>query len=93
MRIQCTGAVCRCKLQLAGRVYRPGGTVCQRQHSSLPPARQPQSVVTMLLKWIEKVRSGEFLAEEELKALCDLVKEVLVEESNVQPVSSPVTVS
>lgn len=47
----------------------------------------------MLLKWIEKVRSGEFLAEEELKALCDLVKEVLVEESNVQPVSSPVTVS
>ena len=46
----------------------------------------------MLQKWIEKVRSGEFLAEEELKALCDLVKEVLVEESNVQPVSSPVTV-
>jgi serine/threonine-protein phosphatase 6 catalytic subunit len=46
----------------------------------------------MLQKWIQKVRSGEFLAEEELKALCDLVKEVLVEESNVQPVSSPVTV-
>lgn len=41
---------------------------------------------------IEKVTSGVSLAEEELKALCDQVKEVLVEESNVQPVSSPVTV-
>jgi len=54
------------------------------------PLLQPSD---MLQKWIQKVRSGEFLAEEELKALCDLVKEVLVEESNVQPVSSPVTVS
>lgn len=44
-------------------------------------------------KWIQKVRAGEFLAEEELKSLCDVVKEVLVEESNVQPVSSPVVVS
>ncbi|KAL4450599.1 hypothetical protein ABPG77_000955 [Micractinium sp. CCAP 211/92] len=43
-------------------------------------------------KWIVKVKAGEFLAEDELKALCDFVKEVLVEESNVQPVSSPVTV-
>ena len=45
-----------------------------------------------LHKLIEKVKAGEFLAEEELKALCDQVKEALVEESNVQPVSSPVTV-
>lgn len=47
----------------------------------------------MLQAWISKVKSGEFLAEEELKQLCDAVKECLVEESNVQPVSSPVTVS
>ena len=53
----------------------------------------PQPKQMELLKWTEKVRAGEFLAEEELKALCELVKEVLVEESNVQPVSSPVTVS
>lgn len=88
-------------------------------------------------KWIEKVRKTEYLAEDELKALCDYVssgffhwwesfngsfpsrstvtgstfcqtawscciigdetiwaqiKEILVEESNVQPVNSPVTV-
>ena len=45
-----------------------------------------------LLSLIEKVKAGEFIAEDELKALCDQVKELLVEESNVQPVSSPVTV-
>lgn len=27
-------------------------------------------------KWIAKVKAGEFLAEDELKALCDFVKEV-----------------
>jgi len=42
--------------------------------------------------WIAKVQRCEYLAEEELKALCELVKDILVEESNVQPVSSPVTV-
>ena len=80
-------------------------------------------------KWMEKVRRCEYLAEDELKALCEYVsvlaaaaratlrvvtrthvgstplqreqllapgiqvKEILVEESNVQPVNSPVTVS
>lgn len=43
-------------------------------------------------RWIEKVRKCEHLAEEELKTLCDYVKEILVEESNVQPVNAPVTV-
>eukprot|EP00232_Nephroselmis_pyriformis_P006125 CAMPEP_0182887928 /NCGR_PEP_ID=MMETSP0034_2-20130328/21114_1 /TAXON_ID=156128 /ORGANISM="Nephroselmis pyriformis, Strain CCMP717" /LENGTH=380 /DNA_ID=CAMNT_0025021317 /DNA_START=123 /DNA_END=1267 /DNA_ORIENTATION=- len=42
--------------------------------------------------WIEKVKRCEFLLEEELKGLCEYVKEILVEESNVQPVNSPVTV-
>mmetsp|Transcript_9308 Transcript_9308/g.26617 ORF Transcript_9308/g.26617 Transcript_9308/m.26617 type:complete len:306 (-) Transcript_9308:320-1237(-) len=41
---------------------------------------------------IEKVKACEYLAEDELKQLCDFVKEILVEESNVQPVNSPVTV-
>ena len=71
-------------------------------------------------RWLEKVRRCEYLAEDELKALCEYVsclivawvdcthrtgkccverqnavqvKEILVEESNVQPVNSPVTVS
>jgi serine/threonine-protein phosphatase 6 catalytic subunit len=90
--------------------------------------------VVHLDKWIEKIRRCEFLAEDELKALCEYVslrsalnvrappppppptrahaappalsplkrlpqtpqqqqvKEILVEESNVQPVRAPVTV-
>jgi serine/threonine-protein phosphatase 6 catalytic subunit len=43
-------------------------------------------------EWIEKVKKCESLQEEELKALCEYVKEILVEESNVQPVNAPVTV-
>ncbi|WIA30754.1 hypothetical protein OEZ86_000817 [Tetradesmus obliquus] len=43
-------------------------------------------------KWIEKVKRCEYLAEDELKSLCEYVKEILVEESNVQPVHGPVTV-
>mmetsp|Transcript_17684 Transcript_17684/g.30443 ORF Transcript_17684/g.30443 Transcript_17684/m.30443 type:complete len:303 (-) Transcript_17684:61-969(-) len=46
----------------------------------------------MLDKWIEQVRRCEYLAENDLKKLCECVKELLIEESNVQPVSSPVTV-
>eukprot|EP00188_Purpureofilum_apyrenoidigerum_P006301 Plantae.Rhodophyta-Purpureofilum_apyrenoidigerum.ctg9526.p1 GENE.Plantae.Rhodophyta-Purpureofilum_apyrenoidigerum.ctg9526~~Plantae.Rhodophyta-Purpureofilum_apyrenoidigerum.ctg9526.p1 ORF type:complete len:304 (-),score=57.59 Plantae.Rhodophyta-Purpureofilum_apyrenoidigerum.ctg9526:305-1216(-) len=42
--------------------------------------------------WIERVRSGKPLEEWDLKKLCDCVKELLIEESNVQPVKSPVTV-
>lgn len=42
--------------------------------------------------WIEKVRNCEHLSENELKSLCDKVKEILMEESNVQPVHSPVIV-
>eukprot|EP00457_Paulinella_chromatophora_P006066 gb/GEZN01006084.1/.p1 GENE.gb/GEZN01006084.1/~~gb/GEZN01006084.1/.p1 ORF type:complete len:348 (+),score=76.09 gb/GEZN01006084.1/:74-1117(+) len=42
--------------------------------------------------WIEKVRKCDHLTEVELKQLCDMVKEILLEESNVQPVNSPVTV-
>jgi serine/threonine-protein phosphatase 6 catalytic subunit len=43
-------------------------------------------------QWLEKVKGGNHLLEDELKQLCEYVKEILVEESNVQPVNSPVTV-
>lgn len=42
--------------------------------------------------WIEKVRRCDHLSEVELKLLCNRVKAILMEESNVQPVHSPVTV-
>ncbi|KAJ1492267.1 Metallo-dependent phosphatase-like protein [Baffinella frigidus] len=42
--------------------------------------------------WIEKVRTCEYLPENDLKTLCHMVKDLLVEESNVQPVTAPVTV-
>lgn len=43
--------------------------------------------------WIAKVKNGGHLAEWDLKQLCDYVKELLIEESNVQPINSPCTVS
>jgi len=39
--------------------------------------------------WIAKVRACEYLPENDLKLLCQMVKDLLVEESNVQPVSTP----
>ncbi|KAK1304997.1 Phytochrome-associated serine/threonine-protein phosphatase [Acorus calamus] len=42
--------------------------------------------------WISKVKEGNHLSEDELQLLCEYVKEILIEESNVQPVNSPVTV-
>jgi len=44
-------------------------------------------------EWINRVKKCEHLAEEELKALCEYVKEILIEESNVQPVCAPVCVA
>ncbi|KAL0481537.1 serine/threonine-protein phosphatase 6 catalytic subunit [Acrasis kona] len=42
--------------------------------------------------WIEKVEKCTYLPEKELKKLCTFVKSILMEESNIQPVASPVTV-
>jgi serine/threonine-protein phosphatase 6 catalytic subunit len=42
--------------------------------------------------WLDTVKRGEILNERDLRILCEKVKEILIEESNVQPVSAPVTV-
>uniref|UniRef100_A0A8C9UHW5 Uncharacterized protein n=1 Tax=Serinus canaria TaxID=9135 RepID=A0A8C9UHW5_SERCA len=42
---------------------------------------------------IEQLRRCELIKESEVKALCAKAREILVEESNVQRVDSPVTVS
>ena len=41
---------------------------------------------------IETLKAGEIVSEHSLKLLCQFVAELLMEESNVQPVVSPVTI-
>jgi len=43
-------------------------------------------------EWIATVKECKYLSEPDLKKLCEIVKELLLEESNVQPVASPVTI-
>jgi len=43
-------------------------------------------------RWIENIRRCELLAELDLKHLCEYVQELMLEESTVQPVTSPVTI-
>jgi len=40
----------------------------------------------------QELRQCRFLPEADVRALCDIVRALLIEEANVQPVSSPVTV-
>lgn len=42
---------------------------------------------------IEQLRRCEIIREAEVKALCAKAREILIEESNVQTVDAPVTVS
>eukprot|EP01029_Cantina_marsupialis_P030205 TRINITY_DN805_c0_g6_i2.p1 TRINITY_DN805_c0_g6~~TRINITY_DN805_c0_g6_i2.p1 ORF type:complete len:242 (+),score=34.59 TRINITY_DN805_c0_g6_i2:46-771(+) len=46
----------------------------------------------LLDKFIEVLSKGEYLSEKELRLVCEMCREILVEESNVQFVQSPVTV-
>lgn len=43
-------------------------------------------------KWIEVVKNCKYLPENDLKRLCDIVCDLLMEEPNIQQVSTPVTV-
>jgi serine/threonine-protein phosphatase 6 catalytic subunit len=43
-------------------------------------------------RWLEQLRQCKFLEEDDLRKLCTRVRDLLLEESNVQPVQSPVTV-
>jgi hypothetical protein len=42
---------------------------------------------------IERLQRCEYLKESEVKSLCDMAREILIDESNVQRVDAPVTVS
>ena len=43
-------------------------------------------------KWIDAIKRCELLHETDLKHLCEYVQELLIDESTVQPVPSPVTI-
>lgn len=40
---------------------------------------------------IDSIKEGKIIEESILQSCCEKVKEILIEESNVQPVSSPAT--
>ena len=46
----------------------------------------------MIDKWIEHLRNGACISENDLKRLCGIVKNLLMEEANVQHVKAPVTI-
>lgn len=43
-------------------------------------------------RWLTQLRTCQHLPESDMKLLCDHVRSILMEESNIQPVSSPVTI-
>ncbi len=50
------------------------------------------SILILPFRYIETLRKGEFLPEDHVLNLCNKAKEILIEESNVQRVDTPVTV-
>ncbi len=46
----------------------------------------------MVDKWLETLKEGNCIPENDVKTLCDKVKEIFIEENNVQPVTAPVIV-
>ena len=43
-------------------------------------------------QWLETLKGGRCIPEKDLRLLCDKVKEILLEEPNVQHVATPVTI-
>lgn len=43
-------------------------------------------------EWLQQAKLCRYLPESDMKRLCEIVKECLMEESNIQPVAAPVTV-
>ncbi|CAN9307630.1 unnamed protein product [Alternaria alternata] len=58
---------------------------------SSAPTSEPTTIPT-LDGWIQSLMSCKQLAESDVQRLCDKAREVLQDESNVQPVKCPVTV-
>jgi len=43
-------------------------------------------------KWLAQLSEGRILDERDLRLLCEMVKDLVIEESNCQAVSAPVTI-
>ena len=43
-------------------------------------------------KWLERLQEGNCLPEKDLFLLCERVKDILLEENNVNPVNAPVVI-
>ena len=43
-------------------------------------------------KWYSQLKEGKCLPENELKELCNKIKEILIEESNIISINSPVVI-
>lgn len=56
-------------------------------------SKQPMGTKQDLDLWIEQLKKCEYIKEGEVKTLCMKAKEILIDESNVQNVDAPVTVS
>jgi len=65
-----------------------------KEEKPLPEVKKEEVVSSGvdLDKWIAEVEQKKKLSERDFHTLCDMVKDILGEESNVQPVSTPVTV-
>jgi hypothetical protein len=49
-------------------------------------------ILVLCFRYLETLRKGDFLKEDQVLNLCNKAKEILIEESNVQRVDTPVTV-
>ena len=93
--IRCLLFVNQCKI--ASRVAdRLTDTQSHTPSPRLEPPLSPASALTMrdanFDLYLTQLRQCRHLPESAMKHLCQIVRSILMEESNVQPVSSPVTV-
>ena len=64
----------------------------------MPPSKVPQPGPAKLSKssgpdeWLQCALNNQHLPETTMKKLCEICKELLMEESNIQPVTTPVTI-
>lgn len=80
------------KLSLSQRISNTKSLVRHAERNVTRVSIQYHKKMSDLDRWLEIARDCKYLPENDLKQLCDLVCDLLLEESNIQPVSTPVTV-